>query len=91
MLLELVLVAAVSTLAGLAVYQANHRAKTAEQAAVVSPAPSATETLANKAAAVSLQDSANDASVSATAEASVDEVSATDTDVSNLGSSSDAF
>lgn len=90
MLLELVLVAAVLALAGLAVYQASHRSKQAATAPVATPANNPTS-LASEAAAASLQDSAADADLSATAESSADELSATDTDVTNLGSSSDAF
>jgi hypothetical protein len=91
MLLELALVAVVLALAGLAVYQASHRPKTAATAGVSTPAATGTTSLANEAAAASLQDSAADADLSATAESSTDELSATDTDVTNLGDSSDAF
>ena len=90
MLLELALVAVVLALAGLAVYQASHRAKTAATT-TASPAANSASNLASETAAASLQDSAADADLSATAESSTDELSATDTDVTNLGSSSDAF
>jgi hypothetical protein len=94
MIFELVLIAAVLVLAGLAVYQAAGRSKTASNASVEAPkpTPSSAAGLAASAAATTIQDSAADASLSATAEAATDEVSATDTDISNLGgSSADSF
>jgi hypothetical protein len=87
MIFELVLIAAVLLLVGLAVYQAAGRNKTAATTSK-SAAPSTATGLAAAAADSSLQDSATDASLSATAESATDEVSATDSDVTNLGGSS---
>ncbi len=89
MLLELVLLAFVLTLVGLAVYQSNHRP--ASDAPVQSPpaaAPANAVGLAASAAATAATDSATEASISATAETSVDELSQSDTDITNLGGSS---
>ena len=86
MLLELVLFAAVLALAGLAVYQANHRASVASQA-TKSVAPNSTEGLANQAAAIATQGSANDTATSAGADAMADEANSAESDVSNLGDS----
>jgi hypothetical protein len=96
MLLELVLVAAVLVLAGLAVYQSSHRAaqsgtQTPSSAAVNSgAAPSSAVGLAATAAASSEQDSATDASLSASADSSATDVTQTNTDMTNLGDSSNA-
>jgi uncharacterized protein (UPF0333 family) len=87
MIFELVLVAAVLALVGLAVYQASNRSKTSSTA--TKPAPVTATSLATSAAASAIQDSAADASISASAEAATDEVSSTDSDVSNLGGSSE--
>jgi hypothetical protein len=89
MLLELVLVAAVLTLAGLAIYQADHRSESTPVASAPS-APSSTTGLAASAADVSEQASATDASLSAAAESSAADVSQSDSDASNLGGSSNA-
>jgi hypothetical protein len=90
MLLELVLVAAVLALAGLAVYQSNHRGPTASVGST--PAPVTTESLANSAAAIGTADAAGDAATSASADAMADELTASENDVSNLGgSSNDSF
>ena len=87
MIFELLLIAAVLLLVGFAVYQASNHTKTA--ATQPTPAsPDSASGLAASAAASEIQDSATDASLSATAESATDEVSATDTDVSNLGGSS---
>jgi hypothetical protein len=86
MLLELVLVAAVLALAGLAVYQANHR-----QAADLQNTPSSPTTavgLAASAAAITEQESGNDVALTAEDEAAVDEMSQADNDVSDLGGTS---
>jgi Tfp pilus assembly protein PilX len=90
MVIELVLVAVVLGLAGVAVYQSAHHNKTAS----TTTAPKADNSaagLASQAADSAVQDSATDASVAATAETSTDELSATDSDVANLGSSSNGF
>ncbi|HUD11135.1 MAG TPA: hypothetical protein VMS08_01890 [Candidatus Saccharimonadia bacterium] len=89
MLLELLLVAAVVTLAGLAVYQADHRPKTTASAAAQT-APSSPAGLAASAAAVSEQSSATDAAISADADSSASQINQTATDVTNLGDSSNA-
>lgn len=90
MLLELVLVAAVLALAGLAVYQANHRASVASQATKPATAPNSTEGLANAAAAIATEGSASDTATSAGADAMADQASAAESDVNNLGDSANA-
>ena len=89
MLLELVLVAAVLALAGVAVYQANHRnSPTASVSG--QPAPGSAVGLANSAATISENGSTADSVLSATAESSADQVTESDVDVSNLGGSTGA-
>jgi hypothetical protein len=88
MLLELVLVGAVLALVGMALYQSSQRGKTAST--VQTPAPATAESLAASAVKVGEQESSTDASLSADAEASADELSQTDSDVTNLGSASNA-
>ena len=92
MLLELILVAAVLALAGLAVYQANHRAggNVATHTSQPSPAPNSTEGLANSAASIATQGSTSDTAASAGADAMADQASAAESDVSNLGDSANA-
>ena len=88
MLLELVLVAAVLGLVGVAIYQSNHRAP---KAAVQStPAPNSTAGLAAAAAATVVQDSVADAAISDEAAATASEVTDADADVENLGGTLDA-
>ena len=89
MLLELVLVAAVLGLVGVAVYQSNHHSNSTASLSN-QPAANSTVGLANSAAAISENSSSADAVLSATAEASADQVSESDVDVSNLGGSSSA-
>ncbi len=89
MLLELVLVAVVLGLVGLAAYQANHHAPTAANT-IAPPAPSSAAGLAASAAAVVDQDSASDSSLSAGADATASELGSADSDVDNLGGSFDA-
>jgi Tfp pilus assembly protein PilX len=86
MVFELVLVVAVLALVGLAVYQGSHRTPAAS---LQNPpaAPSSAQGLAASAAATVEQESAADTNISAGAEASVSELSATDDDVTNLGDS----
>jgi Tfp pilus assembly protein PilV len=83
MLLELVLVAAVLALAGLAVYQANHRQQAASNKTQTAET---TENLATSAAAIVSDESADDANADILAE----EVTASDADVTTLGGSSNA-
>jgi len=90
MLLELVLVAAVLALAGLAVYQANHRASVASQTAKPATAPNSTEGLANTAATIATEGSTSDTATSAGADAMADQASAAESDVNNLGDSANA-
>jgi uncharacterized lipoprotein YajG len=87
MLLELVLVAAVLALAGLAVYQANHRSS--ETASVTSSKPATAADVANSAAAVAGADSTSDAAIS-DADAMANEITASENDVSSLGGTSNA-
>jgi hypothetical protein len=88
MLLELVLAAAVLSLAGLAGYQADNKAKT-PVAATTKPSTAAATTLAETAAKAVEADSASDAVLSASAESSAGEVMATDDDINKLGGSFD--
>lgn len=90
MFLELVLVAAVLALVGVAVYQANNRNSPTASVVGKTAAPNSTEGLAASAAAVAVQDSAADASLSASADATAGEVTQADTDAANLGGSLDA-
>ena len=92
MLLELVLVAAVLALAGLAVYQANHRATESKEATSTKPAvaPNSTEGLANSAAAIATDGSNSDTATSAGADAMADEANSAESDVSNLGDNANA-
>lgn len=89
MLLELVLVAAVLVLAGLAIYQADHRPKSVA-ASQTGATPSTATGLAVSAAAVSEQAAATDISLSAAANNSANDVTQTDTDAANLEGSSNA-
>ena len=89
MLIELLLVAAVLAIAGVAFYQSHKTASNQSAASVVKPSVvNATVGLADSAAAISETESASDATLSASAEAVSSEVTDTDTDVSNLGGSS---
>ncbi|MDB5178707.1 MAG: hypothetical protein JWN01_650 [Patescibacteria group bacterium] len=89
MLLELVLVAVVLSLVGVAVYQANN--KTPNSSVVSRPAaPNSAAGIAASAAATTEKESTTDVSLSAAAETSADELSASDADVSNLGGTADA-
>jgi hypothetical protein len=88
-ILEVLLVAVVLTLAGLALYQADHRPKGTPVSAAQST-PSTAQGLAASAAAVSVQASASDAALSAAADNSTSVLSQTDTDIDNLGNSSNA-
>ena len=88
MVFELMLVVAVLALAGVAIYQAGHRPKTASTT-TQAPAPTSAQGLAAAAAAVGTQEAATDASLSTQAETSANEVSAMDADVTNLGGASD--
>ena len=90
MLFELLLVAVVLTLVGLAIYQTNHRAKPGSMAAQTGATPSTATGLAASAAAVSEQAAATDVSLSAAADNSANNVTQTDTDASNLEGSSNA-
>jgi hypothetical protein len=100
MVFELILVAAVVALVGLAVYQANHRTTPitavttsgtpAPSSASASVAPTSAQGLAAAAAATALDASAQDASLSASSQSSASQLSQSDTDVSNLGGTSNA-
>lgn len=89
MLLELVLVATVLTLVGVAIYQTDHRAK-AGTLAQTGVTPSSPNGLATSAAAVSVHAAATDAALSTAADSAVDTVAQTDTDAANLEGSSNA-
>jgi cytoskeletal protein RodZ len=87
MLLELVLVAAVLALVGVAVYQSSQH----QTASTTSTPPvNKSVSLANNAAAIGETESATDASLSASAEASIVTATDADVDVTNLGGSSGA-
>ena len=101
LIVELVLVAAVLTLAGLAVFQADHKSKLASVASTSATAsnmpvtsvgvtPSTPVGLAASAAAISEQDAATDASLSASADNSATQLTQTDNDVTSLQGSSNA-
>jgi hypothetical protein len=89
MLLELVLVAAVVTLAGVAVFQADHRPKTTP-IATTQTAPTSPVGLAASAAALSVQAAATDAAISADSDSSTAQLSQSASDVANLGDTSNA-
>ena len=86
MLLELVLVAAVLALVGIALYQSNHHAA---QTAEVSNRPATVSTggAADLAAKAVQQDADSNASLSAATESSADELNSIDNDATNLGDS----
>lgn len=89
MLLELVLVAAVLGLVGVAVYQSSQR--NSPTASVTSkPAANSAVGLANSAATIGQTESDKDSVLSASAEASADQLTEADMDVTNLGGSSSA-
>jgi type II secretory pathway component PulK len=86
MLLELVLVAAVLALVGIALYQSNHHA--ADAPAVSSrPTTVSASGAADLAAKAVQQDSDSNAVLSATTESSADELTSADSDATNLGDS----
>jgi hypothetical protein len=89
MLLELVLVAAVLGLVGVAVYQSNHRLAPAASVASQPTTAASAAGLASAAAAIAVQDSAADAALSASADATAGEVTSADDDVANLGGALD--
>jgi Tfp pilus assembly protein PilX len=89
MVLELLLVVAVLTLAGLAVYQSSHRVK-ASTASTTGQTPSTSTGIAASAAALSVQAAATDAALSADADNTTATLNQTSTDASNLGASSNA-
>src|SRR5690349_259665 len=86
MLLELVLVALVLTLVGVALYQSNHQqpkdAATTIQSQLTTP-----EAAADAAAKLVEHDSADDAALSAEVDSSADALTAVDNDVTDLGGS----
>jgi hypothetical protein len=90
MLLELVLVAAVLALAGLAVYQANHRDNGVATVETKPATSNSTEGLAQSASSIAETDATTDSATSAGADAMADELSATSDDVTTLGDTSNA-
>ena len=91
MVLELVLVAAVLGLVGLAVYQSSHHSSpTAAVSNTPAAAPGSAIGLANSAATITENESSSDAALSATADASASQVTDTDVDATNLGGSTSA-
>lgn len=90
MLLELVLVAAVLGLVGVAIYQSSHHG--APAASLPSKAATVTTTagLADSAAAIIETNATTDATLSASAESSAAAVNDADVDVTNLGGSTSA-
>jgi Tfp pilus assembly protein PilX len=83
MLLELVLVALVLSLVGVALYQSNHQ-KPKDAATTVQSQLTTPEATAEAAASLVERDSADDASLSAAVDSSADELSAADADAANL-------
>lgn len=90
MVVELLLVAVVLSLVGVAVYQSStHKNPTASK--VAAPAAASTAVgLAASAATIGESESASDASIGAAADASADQLKDTDVDVTNLGGSTSA-
>ena len=89
MLLELVLVAAVLGLVGVAIYQSGHHNTPAALAGAGVLETDAAGLAASAAAAV-VQDSTSDAALSESADAAAGEVTSADTDVESLGGTLDA-
>lgn len=89
MLLELVLVAAVLGLVGVAVYQSSHHGTTASITSKPTAVTSAAS-LADSAAVITETNANSDATLSASAESSAAAVSDADIDATNLGGSSSA-
>ena len=90
MLLELVLVAAVLGLVGLAVYQSNHKPNPTASVTTQPTIANKAAGVADAAAAITETSAATDASLSASADASASQVTDSDVDVSNLGGSTSA-
>lgn len=90
MLLELILVAAVLGLVGVAIYQVNQHAATTASVVSSPKAVPAAVGLADSAAAISETSANTDASLSASAETAASQVTDTDVDVTNLGGSASA-
>ena len=88
MLLELVLVAAVLALAGLAVYQANHRSSVANSTSA--PKADSAQGIAETAAKIGTTDLTNDAAVSGAADVMASEANNAAEDVTTLGGTSNA-
>ncbi len=92
MLFELILVAAVLALVGMAFYQSNHHS--ANTASVVTsktaPAPNSAAGVAAATAASVIQDTAADTDLSSSADTTASEVTNTDADAANLGDTLDA-
>ncbi|GAC1370298.1 MAG: hypothetical protein NVSMB39_3040 [Candidatus Saccharimonadales bacterium] len=88
MVVELMLVAVVLSLVGVAVYQSNSHKPTASK--VAAPAAVSATGLATSAASIGLSESAADASISASADSSADQLKDSDVDVTNLGGSTSA-
>jgi len=87
---ELLLVAGVLALVGIAVYQANqHRSQTAAVQST-GAAPTSAAGLAASAAAVAGDDATSDNNLSSAADASATQLLSIDSDASNLGGSFDA-
>jgi hypothetical protein len=76
-------------LIGFAIYQSTQHNKTAKTE-TTAPAPNSTEGLAASAAKIVEQDAANDSALAAGAEASADELTAADSDITGLGDTSNA-
>ncbi len=96
MLLELLLVAAVLALAGVAVYQANHRSQTASNApqpsstTTAAAAPNSADGIASTAASSASQAASTESGISASADSSVNQLSQSSADTTSLGAVSNA-
>lgn len=89
MLLELVLVAAVLTLVGLALYQSNHRG---DKVAQLGTPTKLTTAQAAESTVKAVEQSANDEiAAAAAAETSANEFTSVNGDITNLGGSTDAY
>jgi hypothetical protein len=92
MVLELILVAFVLGLAGLAIYQSEHRPKAPNSVAATNPTPPpAPNTTAGVAATIAQQadaDAASQATDSAASQTAADQLNQSDNDVTSLGGTS---
>ncbi len=87
MLLELILVAGVLTLVGIALYESNHHVADTVNSVANRPTAVTASGAADAAVKVVQDDATSEAAASSGVETSADQLGATDTDVTNLGDS----